>query len=47
MTGVAGLLVDGVLGLPPGLMVDIGIPRTMEEYVMLLPTCLAGRIRLT
>ena len=47
MTGVAGLLVDGVLGLPPGLMVDVGILGTMEESVMLLPTRLAGCIRLT
>ena len=47
MTGLAGLLVDGVLGLPPGLLVDVGIMGIMEESVMLLPTRLARCIRMT
>ena len=44
---MAGPLVDGVLGLPPGLMVDVGILGTMEESMMFPPTHLAGLVRLT
>ena len=44
MTGLAGLLVDQVLGLLPALVVDVGILRTMEESMMFLPTRLEGQL---